>query len=250
MKKSARIALCAALVVLSVLPAAALTVPERLVYHVSWTGLKAATAVHELTARGDELHIVSTTRSSELLTPFFSIDDREQSVLTRSGGAGRFAQPRYFRKNIHQGKYRALKEARFDTQKLTVESRDLLKKTGKTDSISTRTFDSLSSLYYVRSLDLVPGKSVFVDIYDCKRLWSAEVKVLRREEVRTPLGTFKTIVVKPLLKAEGFFPRSGDMTVWLTDDSLRIPLMMTTEVKVGKISAMLVGGSYWPVATP
>lgn len=250
MKKPARIALCAALVFLSVLPAAALTVPERLVYDVSWTGLKAATAVHELTSRGDELHIVSTTRSSGFLNPFFSIDDRELSVLTRDGGVDRFAAPSYFRKNIHQGKYRALKEARFDTQKLTVESRDLLKKTGKTDSISTRTFDSLSSVYYVRSLELVPGKSVFVDIYDCKRLWNAEVKVLRREEVRTPLGTFKAIVVKPLLKAEGFFPRSGDLTVWLTDDTLRIPLMMTTKVKVGKISAVLVGGSYWPVATP
>jgi len=249
MKKPARIALCAALVFLFALPAAALTVPERLVYHVSWTGLKAATAVHELTARGDELHIVSTTRSSELLNPLFSIDDREQSVLTR-GGVDRFAAPKYFRKNIHQGKYRALKEARFDTQKLTVESRDLLKKTGKIDPISTRTFDSLSSVYYVRSLELVPGKSVFVDIYDCKRLWSAEVKVLRREEVRTPLGTFKAIVVKPLLKAEGLFPRSGDMTVWLTDDTLRIPVMMTTRVKIGKISAVLVGGSYWPVATP
>jgi hypothetical protein len=69
---------------------------------------------------------------------------------------------------------------------------------------------------------------------------------LRREEVRTPLGKFKTIMVKPLLKAEGFFARTGDVTIWVTDDERRIPVKMTTKVKLGKITATLVGGSYWP----
>jgi hypothetical protein len=54
-------------------------------------------------------------------------------------------------------------------------------------------------------------------------------------------------VVKPILRAEGFFARTGDVTIWVTDDALRIPVKMTTKVKLGKITAMLVGGSYWPV---
>ena len=246
MKTLALLAICAFLVLpLSVSPASALTVPEKLVYDVSWTGLTAATAVHEVTAKGDELHIVSTTRSSGFLNAFFAVDDRAESVLTRGSG-DRFGSPKSYHQNMKEGSYRALREARFDPQSLKVETKDLLKKTQKIDSISSNTFDSLSCIYYIRSLDLVPGKSVYVDIFDCKRLWKTEVKVLRREEITTRLGRFKTLVVMPLLRAEGQTPRFGQTVVWLTDDSLRIPVKMSTKVKVGKITATLSGGSYWP----
>lgn len=247
MKTLAILTVCAFLILpCFVSPATALSMPERLVYDVGWTGLNAATAVHELAVKGDELHIVSTTRSSGWLNTVFSIDDKAESVLTRGSG-DRFGVPKYYKVKIKEGRYRSLKEARFDPERLSVDTKDLLNKTDKTDAISSKTFDSLSCIYFIRSLDLVPGKSVFVDIYDCKRLWNTEVKVLRREEITTPLGTFKTLVVKPLLKsADGVVARSGDITVWLTDDSLRIPVMMTTKVKVGKITATLAGGSYWP----
>lgn len=225
--------------------ASALNTNERLVYDVSWTGLKAATSVHEVTAKGNEMHIVSTTRSNPWLDTFFKVDDRAESIVTRGSG-NRFGAPKYSRNKIQEGKHRRLKEAHFDPQRLKVESRDLLEKTQQVDTISANTFDSLSCVYYVRTLDLVPGRSVHVDIYDFKRLWSTEVKVLRREEIVTPLGRFKTIVVKPMMKAEGYFSRSGDITVWLTDDALRIPVQMTTKVKIGKITATLSGGSYWP----
>jgi hypothetical protein len=228
------------------LPASALSIPERLVYDVSWTGIKAGTAVQEVTSHGGEIHIVSTVHSAGWITPIFPVEDRTESVLARSDGPAALGMPKSYSEKINEGKTHTLKEALFDQARLKVETKDLLKKTEKSDAISARTFDSLSCVYFVRSSELVVGKSLFIDIYDCKRLWNTEVQVVRREEIRTPLGRFKTIVVKPLLKAEGFFARTGDVTVWLTDDSLRIPVKMTTKVKLGKITAMLVGGSYWP----
>ena len=238
--------LCISLTLLLLLsPAPALSFNERLVYDVSWTGAKAGTAVHEATFKGNEMHIVSTTRSAPWLDAFFKVDDRAESVVTRGSG-DRFGTPKYFRNKINEGSHRRLKEAHFDPQRLKVQAKDLLKNTRKTDAISTTTFDSLSSIYYVRSLELMPGKSVYVDIYDFKRTWNTEVKVLRREEITTPLGRFKTLVVKPELKAEGFFARTGDVTIWFTDDTLKIPVKMTTKVKIGKITVMLSGGSYWP----
>jgi hypothetical protein len=238
--------LVASIVSLSNLPAAALPVPERLVYDVSWTGIKAGTAVQEVTSQGGELHIVSTVHSAGWLTPIFPVEDRTESVLSRNNGSEALGMPRSYHEKINEGKTHTLKEAVFDHARLKVDTRDHLKKTEKSDPISAKTFDSLSCIYFVRSSELVLGKSLFIDIYDCKRLWSTEVQVVRREEISTPLGRFKTIVVKPLLKSEGFFARTGDVTVWLTDDSLRIPVKMTTKVKLGKITALLVGGSYWP----
>lgn len=246
MKKIALMALCAFLALpLSSSFASALTVPEKLVYNVSWTGVTAAKAVHEVTAQGNDLHIVSTTRSTGWVDTFFTIDDRLESVVARGEGNDRFGRPKSFHQNIKEGKRRVVKDTQFDPRALKVETTDRLKKTGNTDSISSKTFDTLSSIYYVRSLDLVPGKSVYFDIYDTKRLWRTEVKVLRREEVTTPVGTFKTLVVKPIPRADGAKPKTGDLTVWVTDDAQRIPVKIVTKVKVGKITATLVGGSYW-----
>jgi hypothetical protein len=245
MKNIALLAICASfLLSLSASPASALPAQEKLVYDVSWTGLTAATAVQQITTDGNELHITSTTRSSGWLNPIFKVDDRTEAVLTRTET---FGAPKYYHEKINEGKFHALKEAHFDQQELKVATKDFIKKTEKADQISPKTFDSLSSIYYIRSVELVPGRSIFIDIYDCKHLWKTEVKVLGREEVRTPLGKFKTIKVKPILKAEGFFARTGDVTIWVTDDARRIPVKMTTKVKIGNITATLVGGSYWPV---
>lgn len=228
--------------------ASSLTVPERLVYDISWTGIKAGTAIQEVTLRDGDLHIVSTVHSAGWLSPIFPVDDRTESVVARGNGSEAIGMPKTYHEKINEGSFHTLKDAHFDPVNLKVFSKDHLKKTEKTDSITAKTFDSLSCIYFVRTSELVVGKSLFVEIYDFKRLWNTEVQVVRHEEIKTPVGKFKTIVVKPLLKSDGFFARTGEVTVWLTDDERRIPVKMTTKVKLGKITATLVGGSYWPEA--
>ena len=245
MKKWVLFALSAALLVaLQVSAASALSVPERLVYDVSWTGMKAGTAVQEATLRDGELHIVYTVKSSGFLGTFFTINDWSESVLARSGGA-EFGPPRLFREKINEGKTHTSKEALFDQTQLKVETKDFLKNTEKSDPISATTYDTLSSIYFIRAGELAPGKSTFIDIFDCKRLWNAEVRMVRREEIRTPLGKFKTLVVTTQLKAEGVKPRPDYMTVWLSDDLLRVPVRMVIKMKMGEFTATLVGGSHW-----
>jgi hypothetical protein len=247
MKTLALLAQCIPLIItLLVSPASALSVQERLVYDVSWTGITAGTAVQEMTVQGEDLRIIYTIRSAGLLSSILSIDDRTESVLSRGNAAEPPGMPRFFRGQINEGKTHTLKEARFDQARLKVDTRDFLKNTEKSDPISARTFDTLSCIYFIRSSELVPGKSIFFDIYDLKRLWNTEVRVVRREEISTSLGKFKTIVVKTLLKAEGVSARTGDMTFWLTDDSRRIPVRIVTKIKMGAITLTLVGGSYWP----
>ena len=229
-------------VTLLVSPASGLSVPEKLVYDLSWTGIKAGSAVQEVTAQGDELRIVNTIRSSGLLSAVFSIDDKTESVISGKSGLG---LPRFFREKINEGKTHTLKEASFDFKSLTVYTKDLLKKSEKSDTISAKTYDSLSSIYFIRSSELVPGQSILFDIYDFKHLWNTEVRVVKREDIRTPLGKFKTLMVTSQLKFQGVSARVGNATVWLTDDSRRIPVRITVKLKLGDITMTLVGGSYW-----
>jgi len=246
MKKIALVALTFALLVcLPPFAASALEVPERLVFDVNWSGLSAGTAVQEVSSRDGELHIVYTVRSSGLVNAFFSIDDRSESVLPQGGGTGPIGTPRLFREKINEGKTHTWKEALFDEAARKVDTKDFLKHTEKSDPISALTHDTLSSVYLIRTSELAPGTTLHLDIFDCKRLWNAEVHVVRREEVSTPLGRFKTLVVTTQLKAEGVKPRPDYMTVWLSDDSLRVPVKMTIKLKVGEFTATLAGGSHW-----
>ncbi|HEU0264670.1 MAG TPA: DUF3108 domain-containing protein, partial [Geobacterales bacterium] len=105
-------------------------------------------------------------------------------------------------------------------------------------------FDAYSCFYHVRSLTLEPDKSLFLTIFDGKEVHRVEVRVLRRETVKTALGNFRTIVVQPLLTSEGIFDGKGSVDIWLTDDERHLPVKMKTKVAVGSVTAALVGGNF------
>lgn len=227
------------------MPARAFSIPERLEFNISYTGILAGHAVQEVSRSGNEVHIVSTARSADWLKLFFPVNDRIESILLPASHSSNIGVPRLYRERISEGWTRFHKDAAFDRQKQVVTTRDYLKKTETTKAITPLTYDTLSSFFYFRTIPLKVGTSYFIEIFDCKKLWNTEVKVLRREEISTPLGRFKTVVIKPILKSEGIFARTGDMHIWLTDDERRIPVLMKSKVKIGSITATLVGGSYW-----
>ena len=224
----------------------AFPIPERLEFEISYIGIPAGRVIQEVTQEGNEVHIVSTAKSADWLKLFFPVDDRIESLLIRGAPPLFIGVPRLYRERIHEGWTRFEKEAAFDRDLLEVKTWDFLKKTVTTQKITPRTYDTLSSFFYFRSAALRVGASSFIEIFDCKLLWNTEVQVLRREQIKTELGTFNTIVIKPLLKFEGIFARTGDMHIWLTDDERRIPVQMKSQVKVGSFTVTLVGGSYWP----
>lgn len=227
------------------LTAHSFSIPERLEFDVSYTGISAGRAVQEVKRTGDEVQIISTAKSADWLKLFFPVNDRIESILT-SGTTGQVGVPRLYRERISEGWTRRQKDAVFDRQKLEVATRDLIKNKESITVITSKTYDPLSSFFHFRSIPLKVGSSYFIDVFDCKKLWNTEVQVLRREEIVTPLGRFKTIVIKPIMKFEGIFSRTGDIFIWLTDDDRRIPVQMKSKVRIGSITATLVGGSYWP----
>lgn len=236
----------AACLVLAAQAVGAFPIPERLEFEVSYAGIPAGRAIQEVARDGDEVHIVSTAHSAAWLKVFFPVNDRIESILTAGAPPQHIGVPRFYSERIHEGWTRFQKDAVFDRQKLEVHTKDFLKKTETTQKITPLTYDTLSSFFYFRTVPLKVGASYFIEIFDCKKLWNTEVQVLRHEEIETPLGRFKTVVIKPIMKFQGIFARTGDMFIWLTDDDRRIPVQMKSKVRIGSITATLVGGSYWP----
>lgn len=224
----------------------AFPIPERLEFEVSYVGIPVGRAVHQVSRSGNEVVILSTARSADWLKHFFPVDDRIESVLGPATPPHLYGATRLYREKINEGKTHRWREAIFDRNGQSVTTRDFIKKTMETRQVTSRTHDMLSGFFHVRMIPLQAETSVYIDIFDCKRLWNTEVQVLRREEIEVPVGRFRTIVIKPVLKSEGIFSRTGDMFIWLSDDERRIPVQMKSRMRVGGVTATLVGGSYWP----
>jgi hypothetical protein len=228
------------------LRAGAFPVPERLEFEITYTGILAGRAVQEVIREGDEVRIISTAKSASWLRIFFPVDDRIESVLTTGSSLQSIGMPRWYRIRINEGRTHFNREAVFDRRTLEVRTRDHVDNSETVTPITGQTYDTLSSFFFFRTIPFQVGTTYSIDIFDCKKLVNTEVKILRREVVKTRLGRFKTVVIKPMLKSEGVFDRTGDMLIWLTDDELRIPVLMKSKVRIGSITATLVGGTYWP----
>jgi hypothetical protein len=224
----------------SIVHASPFKVPEKLIYDLTWAGIKAGTASLELKNDGEITRIISTAHSAQWISIFYTVDDRVQSTL--SNNPSPLGQPLSYRIKLREGRHRRDKEVIFDRSQNKATYINHISNEKKEVDLCEDVFDPLSAFYYLRTLTLIPGKSVYVSIFDSKKVWNVEVKVLRRERVSLPVGTFDTVVVKPLMKSEGIFYRKGEILIWLTDDANHIPIRMQTKVAVGHVNATLVSG--------
>ncbi len=81
----------------------------------------------------------------------------------------------------------------------------------------------------------------YVTLYNFYKDTSHElrVKFLGRQELEVAAGTFKTIVVEPLVKEGGLFKSEGRIVIWLSDDERKIPVRVNTKVVIGSIDVEL-----------
>ena len=211
-------------------------VGERLEFSVGYGMIKAGTAVMEIPeiAKLDSrkcYHIISTAQSNKVFSVFFKVDDKVESFMDMYG----LYSLRYD-KHIKEGKFKADASMLFDQDNhlaIYHSGRD-------TFNVPEYAQDVLSAFYFVRTQDLQVGRSIFVDNHTDKKTYSLEVKVLRKERVKVEAGEFDCVVVEPLLKTPGIFEQKGSLTVWLTDDEVKMPVLMKSKVFIGSISTELV----------
>ena len=223
------------------------TVPEKLVYELSWTGIKVGIATQEITEVGGDRRIVSTARSNDWLSVFFPVDDRIESTLAQAGGPFP-GLTRHYRMRINEGGRRRDREIVFDQEKGVAIYHDRLSGERKEVPVTPPLFDVYGSFYYARHMPLQVGKSYVVTVLDGKKVEQVEVRALRKERVKTVMGELDTIVIRPMVKSEGVFEGKGAVHIWLTDDNRRIPVRAQTKVTVGSVTANLIGGSHVPAS--
>jgi len=108
--------------------------------------------------------------------------------------------------------------------------------------------DDGSFLYFVRTLNLVVGETYDLNRYFIPDRNPVRIKVLRKERITVPAGTFNAIVVQPIIKTKGIFSEDGRAEVWLSDDSSRMVLQLKSRLAFGSLNLYLT--SYALAAAP
>lgn len=213
---------------------------ERAEYQVKVGPLTAGTGVMELVGREvvdghDTYHAVLRIEGG--VGPA-RIDDRFEAW----GDAAAWKDQRnVFSRRFVQDQ-RELGNRRQRTYELHPEKRQYRRvDTDETFAMPTdRPLDDVSVLYFARSLPLKVG-----DVYTIDRYFKADanpivLRVLRRETITVPAGTFNTIVVRPTIKTSGLFGEGGEAELFFSDDQHHTLVQMRSKVRlIGSLSLHL-----------
>jgi hypothetical protein len=210
-------------------------VGEKLVFSVSWSDIvKAGTATLSIPGvkvfNGRKVyHIISTAASGAHVSTFFYTRDRIDTYLDVQDYTIWKSE-----KHLVEGTYKKDEVVYFNPPKRTA-TRGVT-----TMRVLPNPRDALGGFYYVRSLELPVGREITVNYADGKVSKPIVVKVLRKERVEVPAGTFDTIVIEPVLKeTEGIFKQEGRIWIWVTDDEKKMPVVLKSKIAIGEIFVQL-----------
>jgi len=169
--------------------------------------------------------ISSYLNSSPGLKFLFSLNDTVEVYTMQDN-----LLPLSYEEKIKESKYRYHTRLLFNHESLFVICDDTLR-----DKISKDTYDLLSFWYYFRTIPLVEGDTIRLNIYQSKTNYKIESFIRNGGVVKTALGEFKTKVVVPETKGRGIFGSKGGMEIWYTDDERKLPVQIKTSMKYGTI---------------
>jgi hypothetical protein len=171
---------------------------------------------------------VSSARTNKAFDMIYKVRDRHESYMDME-----HLYSLRFEKHLREGKFRRDKEVDFDQKNHIAVYPDM------EVGIPPNTQDFISALYYIRTIDLEPGQAVWMPNHSDGKNYPIFVKAIRRETVEVPAGRFDCLVVEPVLETSAIFENTGKLTIWLTDDNFRMPVLMRSKVVVGSFEAVL-----------
>jgi hypothetical protein len=214
-------------------------VGERMEYEVRFGPLKVGNGHMEVVSienlRGrDAWHTAFWVQGG---TFFYKVNDVYESWIdTASFSSLRFIQ------NLEEGT--SDKERRYDIYPDRDVYFEMHKNPPREHPSAKEPLDDGSFLYFIRTIPLVVGQTYDFDRYFRPDRNPVRIRVLRKEKVTVPAGTFNAIVIQPVIKTTGIFSENGQALIWLSDDDRKIMLQLKSKLSFGSLNLYLK--SYFP----
>jgi hypothetical protein len=212
---------------------------QTLTYSVDWRVFSAGTAVLHFESVGDRERITANADTVGAINMLFHASDHFQSTFDRAKGC-----TYEFDKQTVEGRRQINSTLKMDyTQnKSILDEKNMV--TGVTKHVESPVpgcmTDLLTGVFYASSQPLEIGKNFMLPVVDAMHNVPVTMKVEGREEIKTTLGTFKTIRVQPTADA-GVVKNRGNIWIWYTDDERHLPVQMRARLFWGTITFRLTG---------
>ncbi len=195
--------------------------------------------VKNTTIKGKEVfHVRGYGETVGVSKWFFKVEDDYQSYIDKEKDI-----PYKFIRKIDEGGYTKDIEIDFNhnTKKATVND----KKHNETTvfSFPEDTQDMISAFYYLRNqLDtenIKTGDVVEMNMFFDKENYKFRLKFLGKEVLDTNFGRVRTLIFRPYVQSGRVFKEKESLTVWISDDNNKIPLLVKADLAVGSLKATL-----------
>jgi hypothetical protein len=194
------------------------------------------------------LLVVTNTNTRGFVRSFYPFDARADSVYVLENGHMVIHTERSI-----QGKKATDTMLTFDYNKRTADFQNIIhpEKNQIVALPPGDPMDLISTLVQARSWQLKPGDTVDALVMFEEEPYELTFHAEKYEKVKTPLGTFETLVIVPRMEKtppKGMFKRGSTVRVWISQDERHLPVKFEVEFKFGSGVATLV--KYDPPGTP
>lgn len=170
---------------------------------------------------------------------FFKVNDDYQSYFDVSTG-----QPYRFVRKINEGGYTKNQEGFLNYSNNTVLVKDYKSKKEHTYNVHSKIQDVISAFYHLRNHDKLDnikvGETVSIDMFFDDEIFKFKLKFMGYEKIKTKFGTINTMKFRPYVQAGRVFKEQESLTVWVSNDSNKVPVKIQASLMVGSLKAELI----------
>lgn len=206
----------------------------RVAFHSLMTGnITAGSASLEITKENKNMsgkntfHAIGYGKTTGFIEMFYQVEERFESFFDEDN-----MLPVFFSRNTRENKYRRSDQVTFrHKEKIAVSTR-------KVSQIPDNVQDIVSAFYFARCIDLTgvkPGKEFPVPFFLDDSVYNSSIRYVGRETIKIKLGKFNCLKIKPMVATGNVFENAYPMTIWVTDDKNRIPILIESELSVGSV---------------
>ena len=174
-----------------------------------------------------------------LAKTFFKVEDDYQSYFDKATN-----KPYVFVRKINEGGYTKNQQGYFDQTKKNVLVKDYKHNTENTYDVTPNVQDILSSFYFLRNHPeiniLKEGESIIIDMFFDNEIYKFRLKYLGKENLNTKFGKLSSLKFRPFVQSGRVFKEQESLTVWVSDDINKVPLLIKADLLVGSLKASLI----------
>ena len=179
------------------------------------------------------MHMEGTGRSLGAFDWFFKVRDRYETYMDEQA-----MFPWLFIRRVDEGGYEINQDYTFLQNKNKVDLG-----TGKNIDAPANVQDMISCFYYARTINFDNAKvgDLFTINTICDgELFPLKIKYMGKETVNLRKGKYRCMRFVPVVLTGRIFKSNEDLSVWITDDKNKIPILAKAKIWVGSIKAEVV----------